>query len=597
MSIQSGDHHVDEVLAGLHQGLAEVRRLWQQARNLLDRWQRGRTSVEDLLNRRTWDPELDRAIPPQENQSQQAEFAALQAYERDLAAQVQQYEARIAELESQRDQSLNDDLDRDGIDDRVQNRTDRDRDGIDDNVEDDERAAEDIEDAHDRDGDGIDDAVQDRQQDQAEADADRQRRQDQERQSRENAEPGLDPTTTAEAAAGTAVAAEAVDEELGEPGVDANARDQAIDSEQQAGPEAAQSDGNVVSIGQGDNSQQNVVDWNPERDGHHIDAQPNTVYRVQGEGGVSFSYNGEAEQDSPGMDMQDMGRDAADANRESINVGNISGNNQTFVVDQNGVHEGIQDGDRLVADTRQPAQQTQQVQNGQQTEAGQHAEQTQQGQDGRQAEQSQEGEEAQQVQQTQQAQEGQRVEQGQQGQEGQQVQRDQQGQQVEQGQRAEVGQPGQDGLQAGDGRQSAQGQQPEEAVDQPAFPTAGDAAEANRVQQQSQTQQGGQTTQQAAQVENREAQEKPVLDGLRTENAENRAKNPPARSQTEMSPDEIDQQHHVNAGLPSAAEAPGYDSGELANAGSSGQRDYADRARTQSSRSPDRGNDGPGLSR
>ncbi|HWD80082.1 MAG TPA: hypothetical protein VG497_14400, partial [Kribbella sp.] len=216
--------------------------------------------------------------------------------------------------------------------------------------------------------------------------------------------------------------------------------------------------------------------------------------------------------DRPGMDMQGVGRDAAEPN-QSINVGNISGDNRALVINENGVHAGVQDGDRVVADTRQPGEQ------------------------------------------------------------------------------------GQDGLQAEDGQQPQPGQQPQQTLEQPAFPTAGDAAAANRVEEQSMedTQQGGQNAQQAAQVAGRDAQEKPVLDGLRAENAENRAKNPPGRAQAEMSPEEIDQQQQkVNAGLPSAAGAPGYDAGEPATAGASGGREYADRAR-QGNRGPDRGNDGRGM--
>jgi hypothetical protein len=118
------------------------------------------------------------------------------------------------------------------------------------------------------------------------------------------------------------------------------------------------------------------------------------------------------------------------------------------------------------------------------------------------------------------------------------------------------------------------------------------------VEEASEGPQAGGANAQADQVANRDAQERPVLEGLKAENEENRAKNPPGRAQNAMSADEIgQQQHQVNAGRPSAAEAPGYDGGEPANSGASdGQRGYADRTRGQGgSRGQDsRGNDGPG---
>ncbi|MFF0271527.1 hypothetical protein [Kribbella sp. NPDC004536] len=614
MSMQTGDHHVDEVVqstsTALQRVLSLARGLVHRFRQRLNRQQRMRMMMEHYARQGQWDPNVfaQRQQQTGPERTQDAELAARLAEQRDaLQADVNARDARIQSLQQQaddrqrqNDQNLNNDRDRDGIDDRVQNRTDLDRDGIDDNVEESERTAEDLENDHDRDGNGKDDAAEHRQQQQAEADAQRKEQQDKERQAQENGEPGVDTGTAVGAAAGAAVVAEAADEELdrqneagdadnqqqtaaaneqqaeaaneqqseaanqqqseaaneqqaevaNEQGVDAattndaergQAADPAINPDQQAEVENAgvepsqaadsqleaesaergvaaeagqqqdgqspQQGGNVIAVGQGglDNGQQNVVDWDTERDGNHIDASnsdPNTVYRVPEGQSVSVSYQSGADQDSPGMDMQSAGRDAAGSDREAINIGDISGDNRTFVVNQDGVHAGVRDGDRLVADTDQP---------------------------------------------------GQRI----------------------------------------------QGQQPEQTADQPAFPTAGDAAEANRAEQQSMEQgeqggPGGQDAQRAEQVAARDAQEKPVLDELRAGNAENRAKNPPGRAQTEMSDAEIgQQQHQVNAGRPSASEAPGYDGGELANSGASaGERDFADRSRNQGSRGPERGNDG-----
>ncbi|HZX05093.1 MAG TPA: hypothetical protein VFF46_19275, partial [Kribbella sp.] len=223
MSIQTGEHDVDEVLAGMHQGLAELQRLWRQARNLLDRWQSGRTSVEDLLNRRNWDEQMDRAIPRPEAGTHQAELAALQQYERDLAGQIQEQQARIDELQRQRDQSLNNDRDHDGVDDRVEDRRDREEE-----AEESEQAAEDLENDHDRDGDGVDDAVEDREEQRAEADAERARREEERRASEEAEQDdrsdrdGIDPAT---AAAGATVAAEGLGELEDENANDLNANE------------------------------------------------------------------------------------------------------------------------------------------------------------------------------------------------------------------------------------------------------------------------------------------------------------------------------------------------------------------------------------
>ncbi|NUR95932.1 MAG: hypothetical protein HOV67_11830 [Kribbellaceae bacterium] len=642
MSMQTGDHHTDEVvqdlIAGFQQLMRQARALVNRFRQRLNRQQRTRMMMEHWARQGQWDPNVDARRQQQTGpeRSQDAERAARLAEQRDaLQAEANTRDARIQDLEARNAQLQQD---RDAAQaqqrgtDEYKNRTDGNDNGIDDNVDADNRAEErnqqdqDLQDAERRDD------AQNREDD------DRRKREEQDRKGREEAEPGVGPGEAAGAAAGTALAAEELDEQLdqrddaqnetgdadnqaeadnelqsetdnqlqsetdnqlqsetdnglqagdadnelqaqadNESGVAANdterdqVADQAVDPAQQTGAEAEdaapgvdqqagaevenpavdpsqaadnqlqadsaeqgltaeqgqtaeqgltaeaaevgqQQDGqslqpgeNVVAVGQGrTDGQQNVVDWDTERDGNHIDASdadPGTVYRIQEGQNVSLSYNGGAQQDSPGMDMQNVGR-VADANRESINVGDISGDNQAFVINQDGIHRGVQDGDRLVADTNQP------------------------------------------------------------------------GQQIQQGQ---------------------QGQQPGQTADQPAFPTAGDAAEANRVEQQSMTQQGGQTAQQAAQIEHRDAQENQVLDPLRAQNAENRAKNPPGRAQNQMSEAEIgQQQHQVNDGRPSAAGAPGVDSGQLANAGASGgERDYADRARNQGSR--DRGNEGRGM--
>jgi hypothetical protein len=75
------------------------------------------------------------------------------------------------------------------------------------------------------------------------------------------------------------------------------------------------------------------VNWNVERDGARIEAdanQPATVYNVEGDG-VSLQVRGNG-QDGPGADLKGLGRDAGGPNSQSINLGDIEGNNQAFAV-------------------------------------------------------------------------------------------------------------------------------------------------------------------------------------------------------------------------------------------------------------------------
>ncbi|WP_350278944.1 hypothetical protein [Kribbella sp. HUAS MG21] len=212
----SGDEATDDLFQHLVAAYQRVRQVMHQGRRvtqgLLNRFQRRRVSLEDSVSRGRWDPETDRLMRRSDGpeRTRDMERVAELAEQNDaLERQNRELEERNAEL----DQALNDDRDRNGRDDRVEDRTDRDRDGRDDATERRDEIDERNDDANDRDGDGQDDAVERRQEERERADEERRRRDEQNRQGERD---GIDPATATGAAAGAAVAAEALDDERDE---------------------------------------------------------------------------------------------------------------------------------------------------------------------------------------------------------------------------------------------------------------------------------------------------------------------------------------------------------------------------------------------
>ncbi|GAA3098292.1 hypothetical protein JOF29_005894 [Kribbella aluminosa] len=246
----TGDEHLDEIFDALRRAGADLKRIVSSGRRLsqnlwsrLNRSQRQRAGIERVVNSQRFDPRVDRAMQGVDPQvrTRAAEVSSLQAAAndgdrliRDLEAQRQEQQQRIDTLQRDVDQARNNDRDGNGIDDRIDDRTDRDRNGIDDNVDRDDRLDEQNNDANDRDGDGVDDAVERREQQGAEADAERAKREEQDRKAQSEGERGgIDPAAAAGTAAGAAVAAEELNDLQDE-------REQAdkADDQQQAAPDS-----------------------------------------------------------------------------------------------------------------------------------------------------------------------------------------------------------------------------------------------------------------------------------------------------------------------------------------------------------------------
>jgi hypothetical protein len=467
MSIQTGDHAVDEVLAGLQQSMGELRRIVQQVRRLLDRRQRGRASLEDLRDLRRQHPGVDRALPRPDDRTAESEFAALQAYERQLTARVHEQQEQIARLEREREQILADDFDQDGIPNQRE-RTLEDQaaaaadERVDDAVEerDEDRAEE------ERDEDRAD---EEREEDRAEderaedREEDRERRAEREAAEREEARSGVDPLAAGAAVGAAEVVAEGIDEEreqqeLADAAEDADAdrEESAADNLEQTGADNAQ--GTDPNTTDADRGQETDPAINPDQ---QADAQvanepvdPSQAADNQLDPEAPQADASAYETDNPTLDQatdlenagQDTGVESAEQGTGLESAGQGTGADSELDSDVaadggdlDGVESSVdgQDTD-LATDQDGPSQYV--------TETGPGVDNTQ---DLTQDE-TDLGENLQ-----------------------------PQGQGTELGQDTEVGQ------------QAENGQQPQETLEQPSFPTAGDQEASNRVEAQSQgTEQG-----------------------------------------------------------------------------------------------------------
>jgi hypothetical protein len=212
----------------LHILVQEFRRLKSMGQNVWDRLtsgQRRRVGIETGVIRDRWGPDRpsnESGVDRTRRYEREAERA--QAELRDARSENETLRDNVEQLRRDQDQNLNNDRDRDGIDDRVENRTDLDRDHRDDATERRDEAAEEVDNANDRDGDGVDDAVERREEDRAREDEEKRKRDEQNQQ--RDREDGIDPTA-AGAAAGAAVAADEIADQQDEQ----NAEDRQEDAE------------------------------------------------------------------------------------------------------------------------------------------------------------------------------------------------------------------------------------------------------------------------------------------------------------------------------------------------------------------------------
>ncbi|WP_327639872.1 hypothetical protein OHB24_16340 [Kribbella sp. NBC_00482] len=193
----------------------EFRRLKSMGQNLWNRLssqQRRRAGIERGILQDRWGPDRNPDVDVRDRTAQlEREAARAENQVRDLEGQNENLRGDVDRLREQnQDRDLNNDRDRDGIDDRVENRTDLDRDHRDDATERRDDIDQQNDNANDRDGDGVDDAVERREADRAREDDEKRKRDEQ--NSQQNREDGIDPAT-AGTAAGAALAADEIADE------------------------------------------------------------------------------------------------------------------------------------------------------------------------------------------------------------------------------------------------------------------------------------------------------------------------------------------------------------------------------------------------
>jgi hypothetical protein len=214
---------------------AKGREIWDQWKRMTgvirDNWGRRqgtRAVVEEGLRRRSWDKDQYDATQDQDPRDRTRDYERtaadvraaeeLAAGNRGLEQQRQALQAEVDDAQQRldrQDAELNDDRDRDGIPDDIENRTDLDRDHRDDATERRDEIDQQNEDANDRDGDGVDDAVEDREAQQARDDEARRKQEEDRRrdQQREEGVGAVDAVDAVPAAVGAAEAANALDDE------------------------------------------------------------------------------------------------------------------------------------------------------------------------------------------------------------------------------------------------------------------------------------------------------------------------------------------------------------------------------------------------
>ncbi|MFI5696626.1 hypothetical protein ACIA58_32530 [Kribbella sp. NPDC051586] len=296
---ESAEHYL-QVLAGHARQLYQwMRSVEQRVRQQFTNQQQRRALIEDGNSRRSWDRNLDvatRDMDPRDRTRGYEQTASdvraaeeLQAGNRGLEQQRQALQAEVDGAQQQLDQQaaqLNNDRDRDGIPDDIENRTDFDRDHRNDATQRRDEIDEQNDRAHDQDGDGVDDGVEDREAQQARDDEDRRKQQEEERRRNQESEEGVDVVDAAPAAVGAAATAEALDDELDqERADDLETQDPSAEADnlRQAETDAAEQDGvdpsaaEQTGLDANDRLQQDNLDQQPEVDAQQDGLNPDAT--------------------------------------------------------------------------------------------------------------------------------------------------------------------------------------------------------------------------------------------------------------------------------------------------------------------------------
>ncbi|MFD3405519.1 hypothetical protein ACFWUU_32845, partial [Kribbella sp. NPDC058693] len=265
---ESAEHYLQVIAGNARQLWQWLRGAEQRVRQLFSNQQRRRVMIEGGNSRQRWDADVDREaqgmdprVRTQELErqadAQLREAQGLEEANSELRAQREtlQLESDAArERIREQEEALNQDRNRDGIDDLYQNRVDGDGDHIPDT---DER--QDEIDQQNAEADAVADEVQQRQDEQARADDERRKQQEEDRR-RQDREDGLDPAAAVPAAVGAAEAAEALDDELNEERADDLDAAQQDDPATQAETDVAEQPGLDADLQQDNVDQARLLD-------------------------------------------------------------------------------------------------------------------------------------------------------------------------------------------------------------------------------------------------------------------------------------------------------------------------------------------------